>query len=51
MSTDHGGERALVGDRERGVAQFGSTLDQFLRMRGTGQKAEIAAAVQLGVAG
>ena len=44
------GERALVGDRERAVAERGGALDQLLRVRGAGQEAEVAAAVKLGVA-
>ena len=44
------GERALVGDRERAVAERGGALDQLLRVRRAGQEAEVAAAVKLGVA-
>jgi hypothetical protein len=45
----HAGERALVGDRQRAVAQLRGPLDQLLGMRGAGQEAEVAAAVELGV--
>jgi len=44
------GERALVGDRERAVAERGGALDQLLRVRRAGQEAEVALAVELGVA-
>ena len=44
------GERALVGDRERAVAERRGALDQLLGVRGAGQEAEVAAAVELGVA-
>ena len=45
----HAGERALVGDRQGAVAQRSGPLDQLLGMRGAGQEAEVAAAVELGV--
>jgi len=48
---DHTRQRALVSDGQCGVAQRVGALHQFLRMRGTGEKAEVAAAVQLGVSG
>ncbi len=41
---------ALVGDGERRVAEFGRTFDEFLRVRGAAQEAEVGEAVQLGVA-
>jgi len=44
------GERALVGDRERAVAERGGALDQLLRVLRAGQEAEVALAVELGVA-
>ena len=44
------GDRAFVGDRERRVAERARALDEFLRVRGAAQEAEIAEAVQLGVA-
>ena len=47
----HARERALVGDRERGVAQLPRLHDQLLRMRGAAQEAEVAQAVELGVRG
>ena len=45
----HSGERALVGDGDRAVAERGRALHQLLRVRGPGQEAEVAAAVELGV--
>ena len=44
------GERALVGDRDRAVAERGGALDQLLGMRRARQEAEVAATVKLGVA-
>ncbi len=51
MRAHHAGERALVGDRNRGVAQLRGAHDQLFRVRGTGQEAEIAAAVKFSVTG
>ena len=51
MRAHRAGQRALVGDRERLVAQRLRALDQFVRMRRAGQKAEVAATVELGVVG
>ena len=45
------GHRALVGDRERRIAERMRALDQFIRVRGAAQEAEIAQAVKFGVAG
>ncbi len=43
------GERALVGQRQRAVAEIGRALDQLLRVRGPVQKAEVRRRPQLGV--
>ena len=43
------GQRALVGDRQRAVAQRLRPRDQLLGVRGAAQEAEVAAAVKLGV--
>ena len=45
------GERAFVGDCQRAVAEFGGAHDQFLRVRGAAQEAEVAYAVKFGVIG
>src|SRR5262249_17524508 len=44
-------ERALVGERERPVAERRSALHQLLGMRGAAQESEIGDAMQLGVGG
>ena len=51
VGTHDAGERALIGDRQRGVAEFGGAHDQFLRVRGAAQEAEVGNAMQFGVAG
>jgi hypothetical protein len=51
VRADDAGERALVGDRERAVAERGGALDQLLRVRRAGQEAEVALAVELGITG
>jgi hypothetical protein len=45
------GERAFIGDCQRRVAEFGGLRDQFLRVRGAAQEAEVGEAMQFGVAG
>ena len=45
----HAGERALVGDGERTVAERRRPLHQLFGVRGARQEAEVAAAVKLGV--
>jgi hypothetical protein len=50
MGAHDAGERALVGDRDRAVAERGGALDQFLGVRRARQEAEVATAVKLGVA-
>jgi hypothetical protein len=45
----HAGQRALVGDCQRGVAQLGGAGHQLLGVRGAVQEAEVAAADQLGI--
>ncbi len=51
VRTHDPGERALVGDCQRGVAQLRRTFDQLLGVRGAAQEAEVGEAVQLGVGG
>lgn len=51
MGTHRTGERALVGDGQRRIAQGLCTLDQLFGVRGTAQEAEVAAAKELGVTG
>jgi len=43
------GDGALVGDRQRRIAEFARLLDQFLGVRGAAQEAEVGEAVQFGV--
>ena len=47
----HTRQRTLVGEGQGRVAQRVGALHQLLRVRGAGEKAEIAAAMQLGVVG
>ena len=47
MGPHDAGERALVGQRERGVAERLRTLDEFRRVRRAAQEREVADAVQL----
>jgi hypothetical protein len=49
MRADDTRERALVGERERGIALACGALDQLLRVRRAAQEREIRQAVQLGV--
>ncbi len=51
MRAHHAGKRAFVGDRQRRIAQRLRAFDQLGRVRRAGQEAEVAAAVQLGIAG
>ena len=51
VGVHHARQRALVGDGQRGVAQQGRAIDQFLGRRGAREKAEVAATVQFGVGG
>ena len=51
MRAHHARHRALVGDRERGVAERDRALGEFLRLRSAAQEAEAAEAVQLGISG
>ena len=45
------GQRTLVGNGQRRVAQVARTADQLLGVRGAGQEAEVAAAAEFGVGG
>ena len=45
----HAGERALVGEGQRRVAELPGALHQFAGVRGPGEEAEVAAAMQLGI--
>ena len=45
------GERTFIGDGKRAVAQARGALDELLGTRGTGEEAEIAAAMQFRIAG
>ena len=49
MGAHDAGERALVGEGERAVAERSGALDQLFGVRGARQEAEVAAAVKLGV--
>lgn len=49
MRTHDTGERALVGERQRGVTQCLRAGDQFLGVRGPAQETEVAAAEKFGV--
>uniref|UniRef100_UPI0036D2560F hypothetical protein n=1 Tax=Ideonella paludis TaxID=1233411 RepID=UPI0036D2560F len=49
MGPHHPTQAALVRQRQRGIAQALRARHQLLRVRGTRQKAEIAAAVEFGV--
>ena len=49
VGAHHAGQRALVGDRQRAVAEAARRQHQLLRVRGAGEEAEVAEAVQLGV--
>ena len=51
VGADRARQRALVGDGQRRVAQFGGAGDQLFRMRGALQEGEVGLALQLGVAG
>lgn len=51
VRTHGAGERAFVGDGERGVTVFQRGFGQFLRMRGAAQEREVAEAMQLGIVG
>src|SRR5690606_39794781 len=51
MGTHHAGERAFVGDRERGIAQRPRPVDELLGMGGAAQEREVRDAMQLGVGG
>jgi hypothetical protein len=51
MGAHDTGHRTFVGDRERAVAQGLRALDQFFGVRGTGEEAEVASAVEFGVDG
>ena len=45
----HPGQRAFVGDRQRGITQGLRAFDEFFGMRGATQEGEVADAVQFGV--
>ena len=47
----HAGHRTFIGDGQRLIAQVVGLLHQLLRMRGAALEAEVADAVQLGIAG
>jgi hypothetical protein len=47
MRAHNPGKATFVGNGYRAVAQFGSALDQLLRMRCAAQEGEIADAMQL----
>jgi hypothetical protein len=49
MCTHHPGHRTLVGKGQGFIAEFCRTREQFFRMRGPGEKAEVAAAVKFGI--
>ncbi len=49
VRTHDTGERTLIRDRQRRITQPRRTRHQFLGVRRTAQKAEIAAAVEFGV--
>ena len=51
MCAHHAGQRALVGDGQRRVAELVRTGNQLFRVRRPGEKSEVAAAMQLGVGG
>ena len=51
MRMHHPRQRTLIGDRQGAVPQLHRARDQLLRMRGTAQEAEIAAALEFGVGG
>jgi hypothetical protein len=51
VRTHDTGERTLVGDGQRGIAQLRGTSHQLFGVRRTAQKAEVAATVEFGVAG
>ena len=51
MAADHPGESVVIGDGQGVVTKSGGGVDQFLRMGGAAQKAEIADRLQFGVAG
>ena len=49
MRAHAAGERTLVGQRERSIAERVGALDELLRMRGAAQEAEVGNAMQFGV--
>jgi hypothetical protein len=49
MRAHHTGQRTLVGQGQRRIALRRRLPDQFVRMRGAAQEAEVGQAVQLGV--
>ena len=49
MGLHYAGKRALVGDRQRAIAQRGGALHQFMRVGGAAQEAVAAEAVEFGV--
>ena len=49
MGPHDAGERTLVGQRERGIAERLRALDEFRRVRGAAQEREVADAMQLRV--
>jgi hypothetical protein len=49
MRPHHARQGTVVGDGQRRVAPFLRSSDQLFGVRGTAQKAEVAAAVELGV--
>src|SRR5262245_44620087 len=49
MGTNHARNGAVIGEGQRTVAKLHCSFDELVRMRGTGEKREIAAAVKLGV--
>ena len=51
VSAHDAGERALIGERERAVAEALGLFDQLLGLRSAAQKGEIAQGVQFGVHG
>ena len=49
MRFDHSGERALIGDGQRGIAAGSGSLHEFLGMGGATEKAVVTQAVKFGV--
>ena len=51
IGAHYAGQRAFVGDGERGVAEGDGLFDQLFRMRGAGEKTETGTGVKLGKRG